>query len=74
MYPDFRKGFRVGCIAGSIGGVLWFAVCYRIATQDITSVALPSSLGFESCLWSASAAFAVVGFIVGLLAAVRPEV
>lgn len=77
MYPNWRRGMKVGVIAGTIAALLMFGLSYLMSQQPaITpgSAALAFRPWWRLSNWIDSAgAFVVTTGIFGLCAAFRPD-
>jgi ABC-type antimicrobial peptide transport system permease subunit len=77
MYPNLKKGVVVGLVAGFVAAGLVFGLCVWASTWPaVTDVSLTWSFRpwwRESNWLFTLAAFFVVGVLLGLLAAFRPD-
>ena len=74
-FPNFKKGFRWGLSSGVVCAILFFAYCYFLSKTPAASE-VSISLAFQPWwkFWeTAVAIFFAVALVVGILAAVRPN-
>jgi len=77
MYPNWKKGLKVALIAGSVAGILFFAlVCFPVRGDTVNECGFkwPSNPWRHWVTYEmVGLVFLLVGSFFGLLAAFRPD-